>query len=60
MVDDLSAKNTKAQWDAKLLEVRERLVMFLTVYLGHDGIFAFLNERGDFGVEISDVLVGPF
>lgn len=60
MMDDLTGENAKSQRNTELFEIGQRLVMFLTVYLGHDGVFAFLNERGDFGAEISDVLVGPF
>lgn len=60
MVDDLTRENAKSERNRELLMVLNSLKEQLTVVLGQDGVFAFLEKPGDFDIQITDVLVGPY
>jgi len=60
MVDDLSSQGAEAGWHGAVLLVIDRLKENLAAVLGQDRMFAFFKEQQDFGVQITDVLFGPY
>lgn len=60
MMDNLAGKDAEAERNRQRLVIFESLRMFLVVYLGHDGVVAFLKEPGNLGLKIDDVLIGPY
>lgn len=60
VVNDFSCQNPEAWRNDAVLMIGDCLVRNLTVGIGEDGVFAALDKRDDLGIEIADVLVGPF
>jgi hypothetical protein len=60
VVDDFTRDDAVADWDGAIPMVVNSLKEKLVVILGQDGVFAFLKEPCDFGLQITDTLVGPF
>lgn len=60
MVDDFTGEHAKTWWNRKTLMVRHSLQKQLSVVLWQNGVIAFLKEEGDFPIEITDVLFGPY
>jgi hypothetical protein len=60
MMDYLSGQYREPKGDRAaslvLKFLRENIQLFIT----DDWVLAFLKEKGDLGIEIKDVLVGPF
>ena len=60
VVKNLSGENRESEWYAQRVEVLQFLAKRLNVFITHDWVLAFLEESGDLGLKINDVLVGPF
>jgi hypothetical protein len=70
MVDDFTSKNTKSRFDSPAGNELFQCVKGLTIVLGENWILSLLagesdhgdrgQKLGDFRVEITDVLIGPF
>lgn len=60
VVDNLASEHTEAEWDRKLLMILNSLKVELVLWIGEDGVLAGLKKPGDFGIEITDVLLGPY
>ena len=58
VMDDLSGEDAETERNLHRLVVCECLRMLLVLYLGHDGVLAFLKEPGYLGLKIDDVPIG--
>ena len=59
-MNDFPGKHAESQRDDALFMVGDCLKQKLFVVLGQDWVLAGLEEPIDFGLKITDVLVGPF
>ena len=60
MMNDFSTQDLKSAGDGKVSVIAKCLKNLLRVFIWDDGIFAFLKEGDNLGIEIIDALVGPY
>jgi hypothetical protein len=60
MVDDLFCQYTEAEWNLKLFMILNSLKVQLVLWIGQGGVFAFIEKPGDFSLQITGVLFGPY
>jgi hypothetical protein len=59
VMNDLSGKNAKPQWDRSAKMIVKRFLKRLVLVIGDDWMEALLKEGPDLPVEVTDTLVGP-
>ena len=60
MVDNFASEHTEPEWNNAILMVLNSLKKSLFVILGENCVFATMEEGCDLGIQILDVLAGPF
>lgn len=60
LMNDFSCKDAETQWNALSSMVVDRFLPHLGIFMGDGWVLATVDESLDFGMQVDDILIGPF